>query len=299
MIQSERRRSDLGEINAIPTLTNGNGDGRALSVASTETVASETERLVNSRSFMSEEEKLQSLLSVLHLRHLSAGERAKPGISSLDDAANKIFDSNRVLTESDLSGLDGLRPDRLAELVEEALYWELDPSRIVSLCEYLAQKQMPLNVRALSALRCGQAYKKLDDSVSAEDCFIDAIKLSEGQTDGPEQLNCYKSATALLGAHYWNTLQFAECARICEARIQLADKYPEATWARVLRSSAMEQRIKSLALSGRLDLATAALSDAQTADLDDRRRELFHDESFLDKLGKMSRSRILNTTRRQ
>ena len=240
-------------------------------VASNKIISKAMEKFTKDVLNCSNEEKLSVACEKLHLKRLTKEEIAKPGIYTMDDVVNKMFDISRSVTSNDIADLCNLDQRKLVELIEKLLEYYLPPERYVIILEVCLRKNNEPYVLlkasdSISYVLLQPTFDDLDNCKERErrrlETLESAVKLSLENENNPELKGTILQLRAELSADYWNKGEYEKSINLADDTINFALRNPN-DYNGSLIGNALLKKINCLMQMGKTKDAYNLLEEAK------------------------------------
>ncbi|RLD09358.1 MAG: hypothetical protein DRI44_08650 [Chlamydiae bacterium] len=244
-------------------------------VASKKIIDNKTHAFTKDTHNCSTEEKINMALEKLGLKKLSKEERAKPGIYSMDDVVNKIFDISRPVTSNDIADLAKLDQRQLVDLANGLLGYNLSRERYAILYEVCLRDCNSPYIRAEAAYQLAFLPSKYDQI----DLYKMAIKLGRMNDQDKEMahIECVASG-ALVGA-YINSSRFKDAINLANQMIERADNNPNPDY-KTAKGSAIDDKIRCLFCINKANEALQLFEQAKNMDVGEIWHKHFNSKEY-------------------
>ena len=222
------------------------------------------------------EDKLNEILEELGLKKISTEEIRLKGIKNIEDAANKIFDIRRPLTNEDKEDILKLDPEKYMKLLKVATRKDMNHERLYNLYLIMVNDSMPANIHAEAVCKAAAIGAVTKHNNQTEKLCEIALKLSRENDFSKYE----KLALNELESYHWSNQQYEKCLIICEDKIDWLKRNQEVEYYGSYLGAALTTKIRSLALLKRQEDAIKELEKAINAPVTEQYKEKFKSENF-------------------
>ena len=228
----------------------------------------------------STEDKLKELLKKMKLELMPKNERLKEGINNITEAANKVFDLSRPLSENDIEDLKKLDPHQLKQLIEEALETDQNVNRNLLLCEIGLNKSNPLDTRGYISFFAKELkikqFESYNDLINYQNELID--ECNNIKILNKDEINMAVNISGSLSSFYWNTEEYEKAAKMAKNTLEFIDKLPP-TLAILHRGGSLLSATTTFARAGQLDKALTLIEESKNLEMEkNSKRRLLSEE---------------------
>lgn len=217
----------------------------------------------------SNENKLKNLLKKMNLEFMPENERSKESINNITEAANKVFDLSRPLSEKDIEDLKKLDPRQLDQLIADALETDQNVNRNLLLCDIGLDKSNPLDTRGFIALSAENLKINIrepyNDLIDYQNELIDECVNS--QNLNKETINMAVNVSGSLSSYYWHKGEYEKAAEMGEKALEFIDELPPSLVI-IYRGGNLLSTTRILARTGQLDKALKLIEESKKVKMD-------------------------------
>jgi len=244
-------------------------------VVSKKIIDNKTHAFIKDTHNCSTEEKINMALEKLGLRKMSKDEIDKPGIYTMDDVVNKIFDISRPVTSNDISDLAKLDQRQLVDLPDGLRGYNLSRERYAILYEVCLRDCNSPYIRAIAALRLAQLPTKYNQI----DLYKQAIQLGRMNEQDNEMAGIELVASGALVCAYINSSRFKDAINLANQMIERADNNPNPKF-KSFKGTAIDDKIRCLFCINKVNEALQLFEQAKNMDVGDRWHKAFNSKHY-------------------